>query len=167
MSATQLNLFDASEFIPVKSSEEQFKSILACLNSIPAINAGGCGISALAIYRWCKQNGLDVSDRPFVVLCEDKWDADHNDSYFKGGDVVSAWYPHIAIEIDGTLYDSRGDVSQLDLAYDIPCEYQLNEAELLEALNTKTTWNFMFNRKSSVPKIEYGLNVDLSDVRVN
>ena len=56
------------------STNLDLESVLDVLNNIPAINQGGCGISALAIYRWCKKNGVSVSDNPFVVLCEDEWE---------------------------------------------------------------------------------------------
>ena len=86
MSATaQLSLFDTAEFTPKRTPDLQ--EALACLNSIPNINRGGCGLSALAIYRWCKKNGIEVSDRPFVVLCEDEWELDHNNTACENGNV--------------------------------------------------------------------------------
>lgn len=45
------------------------------LDCIPAINWGGCGLSALAMYRWLKDNDKLVGDEFFVFLYVDY---DHN-----------------------------------------------------------------------------------------
>jgi len=163
MSTVQLSLFDLSDR-DLLSVEAKLEHALECLDSVPNINRGGCGISALALYRWCLKNGVDVSDRPLVVLCDDEWDAIHCNDYLEGNDLDNAWFAHIAIEIDGQIYDSTGrDL----LDYYTRCDYQLSEDELLYALNKVSGWNSTFKRQKQVPVIEFGLDVDLSDVDVD
>jgi hypothetical protein len=170
MSATvqQLSLFDTSEFKLNRVPDLQ--SALDCLNSIPHINHGGCGLSALAIYRWCKKNGVEVSDRPFVVLCEDEWELDHNNTACENGDVLEICIPHITIELDGQLWDSTGNEDDHE---DESCfewltlrqDYKLNEEELVALCNTDS-WNSLFNRDKYRDIIAYGLDIDLSDVKL-
>jgi hypothetical protein len=159
MSATQLNLFDVSE---VKLKQQSLSEVLGFLNSIPNINKGGCGVSALALYRWSKQRE-SVSKRPFVFLYreDDALDADKNDSYFFNGDLDSAFVPaHIAVELFDGTYDSSGpDV----LEWGLQQEYKLNESELIQILN-KDGWNEWFRREKYIPVIEQELGIDLSDV---
>lgn len=179
MNATQLNLFTLPSERKAKSRAKpskakpgilpgQFTTVLAYLDSIPAINKGGCGISALAIYRWCKANGVPVSDRPFVILCRSKEGAERNDTALNRGDLDAITIPHVVIEVNGTLWDSTGSESQSQgLFQEIPYRtpYHLSEHELLETLNEQyDRWNETFRRKSSIPKIERRLQVDLSDV---
>ena len=45
----------------------------AFLNDIPSINIGGCGISALSLYRWLKKEN-ELKDVKFVYLYDDKND---------------------------------------------------------------------------------------------
>lgn len=162
---TQLSLFDTTPFETVEPIEPpDLWDALHCLNSIPYINRGGCGISALAIYRWCKKNGIEVSDRPFVVVCADEWELEHNNSACEAGDVNEIWIPHVTIEIDGELYDSEGlDGDMLTEYRPYRQDYQLNEEELLTIIN-QPNWNSTFNRRKYRDIIAYGLGIDLSDV---
>ena len=147
-----------------KATQLNLESILECLDSIPNINHGGCGISALAIYRWCKANGVKVSKRPFVILLSesygDKWTIEHNRDIIEMGDFRRITLSHVAIKVGKKLIDSTG---QPDLDYYKHRQpEQLNESELIEALDS--SWNHMFDREESIPKIELALNIDLSDV---
>ncbi len=162
MSATVQLSFDLSDR-DLQSPQTKLNNVLECLDSIPNINRGGCGISALAVYRWCIKNGIEISDRPFVVLCDDEWDAIHCNDYLENNDLDNAWFSHLAIEIDGELYDSEGAIDG-DLW--LRCPYQLSEDELLYAMNEVSGWNSDFRRERNVPIIELGLDIDLSDVDV-
>lgn len=165
MSATYQLSFDFSDR-DLQSTESKFQSVLECLNSIPAINAGGCGISALAIYRWCRENGIEVSDRPFVIISNDEWDVQHNNSLIEIGEIRERLeYPHIVIEIDGLLWDSTGNEEEDNngnFSYWHERCLPIGEDDLLELINY-SSWNPSFKR-SNVRKIEYALGIDLSDV---
>lgn len=168
MSATyQLSLFDVQEFNV--SPKPSLQSILASLDSIPYLNWGGCGVAALAIYRWCKKNGVEVSDRPFVFLWreDDEWEVQHNDELLENGELDRVEAPaHVAIELFDGLYDSEGcECSDLLRLLPLYQEYKLNEAELLAVVNNIGEWNSTFSRSKNIGKIELALSIDLSDVR--
>lgn len=159
--AVQLPLFNVSEFI---TETHDLSYILDILNDVPNINRGGCGISALAIYRWCKKNNVEVSDRPFIIL-GDEWDIEQNKHHIKNGNINEIWLVHITIEIDGVIYDSKGDgaISRWDDYY--TQDYQLSEDEMLELINN-SPWNSEFRRRQWVHHIEEKLAIDLSDVKI-
>lgn len=171
MNAIQYELFDASTYVtqpPQPTIEERIQSVLECLDSIPFINHGGCGISALAFYRWCKKNGVRVCDRPFVFLWDrhDEWEARHNDELLQNGELDRVEVPsHIVIRLDDGLYDSTGITNYVETGYwPNQQEYDLNEEELLVIINRPSDWNPTFRRSKHIEKIEFGLDVDLSDV---
>lgn len=168
MSATVQLSFDFSDR-DLQSTESKFQSVLECLNSIPYLNSGGCGISALAIYRWCKANNVSVSDRPFVFLWRE-YDGDvaqENDARLFNGEIDRVEAPsHVAIELADGLYDSAGRESSVLFEYCTCAQsYKLDEDELLNVINRTEEWNPTF-RRSNVRKIEYALGIDLSDVEV-
>jgi hypothetical protein len=144
---------------------KNLESILEILNAVPDINRGGCGISALTIYRWCKKNGVSVSDHPFVVLCEDEWEVSHNNAACENGKVNEITIPHVVIEIGGELHDSEGIDGGLILSNPYRQDYQLNEAELLSIINMDA-WNSMFNRERWKDYIAEELDIDLSDIEL-
>ena len=163
MYETQLSLFETTEPEPNKHIQT-LESILECLNNIPYINCGGCGISALAIYRWCKASGIEISDRPFVFLWRDgdEWEVSNNDSLLFEGEIDRVEAPcHIVIELHNEYYDSEGQGYEQDF---IKQEYHLNEQELLNVINRTGEWNSMFRRAKNIGKIEFALGIDLSDV---
>jgi len=138
--------------------------ILESLDSIPNINRGGCGISALAIYRALKQKGVIVSDRPFVILLTygDEWEIQNNSKHFARGSFDCLEFAHVAIELNKQLIDSSGEVDTDYFALQQP--ERLNESELLDAINNDPDWNVSFDREDSIPLIELALRIDLSDV---
>ena len=163
MSATQLDLFNAQEFQVKPSIEDRFRTALECLDSIPNINFGGCGLSALSIYRWCKKNGVQVDDEPFVILCDDEWELSHNNACIEQGAINDVSIPHIAIQVDGELWDSTGNEPTVNYPYHTEA---FGTSELIELLN-EHGWNSWFNREKFLPIIEIGLEIDLSDIGKN
>jgi hypothetical protein len=161
--STQLSLFD----VPETKNKPSLEDALNCLNSIPNINRGGCGISALAIYRWCKKNGIEVGDRPFVIIDDDEYGLRYNETACANGEFADLYVPHIVIELNGQLVDSDGTGEQSALISTLTYRqtYQLNEDELLERINTDR-WNDMFNRTKYLDIIAYGLDIDLDDVEL-
>jgi hypothetical protein len=146
---------------------QTLESILNCLDSIPKINSGGCGISALAIYRGCKKNGIEISDRPFIFLWRagDEWEAQTNDAMLSEGKIDLVEVPsHIMIEVHDGNYDSTGLQDDV-YPYTVRQEYKLSEAELLNVVNRVDGWNDSFKRARHIGKIELGLGVDLSDIK--
>lgn len=145
---------------------KKLTTVLRRLNKIDAINIGGCGISALAIYRWCKKNDIKVDDRPFIFLWRDgyEWESTHNEECLENGELKSVEVPaHVIIELGNGIYDSKGEAGN-DLSFPIQQGYQLNEDELLVIINNIDKWNSFFRRSRAIPTIEQALGINLSDV---
>ena len=143
----------------------RLKTALSRLDEVDYINAGGCGVSALAIYRWCKANNIQIEDRPFVFLwsSHDERDAERNDILLNEGKLNDVEVPaHVAVRLHDTEFDSEGD--NAGESWSIHQTYLLNEAELLIVINESSGWNSLFRRRVHVPEIEQALGVDLSDV---
>jgi len=149
-------------------SLQSLKSTLKFLNCVPAINTGGCGISALAIYRWCRANDICVSDRPFTFVWRNgnEWESSNNDELLENGELDLVEVPnHIVIELYKGLYDSNGQQNDNCHPFIVHQEYKLNEKELLAVINRPNGgWNSSFRRARQIPEIENKLNIDLSDV---
>lgn len=155
------------EDIQNPKTREQLYAALAKIQAVPNINRGGCGIAALALYRWARARGIWTDSRGFVFLWEegDEWEADRNDQRLLDGQISQAVAPnHVVLRLYDGLYDSDGpyDVEQ---AGDIPQLYELDEAELVCVLNnTGALWNDEFDRED-ITLIETALGVSLADVK--
>ena len=137
------------------------------LSEIYTINWGGCGISALAMYRWLKDNNKLVGDERFVYLYV------LSDTNYHTNESVLAkikFNPrrkkklgsasHVMLYHNGQLHDSNGSF--------VPDRYirkhdHISEKHLIESLNFGS-WNCDFERETYIPSISTVLNVDLSDV---
>ena len=154
-------------FATYRKPARRLSTALNRLNKIETISMGGCGISALAIYRWCKANNIQIKDRPFVFLWSGyyKQDAERNDTLLSEGRISDVEVPsHVVIRLYGTEFDSEGD--NAGTSWNIHQTYLLNETELLTIINESNGWNAMFDREELVPEIEQALGVDLSDVNL-
>ena len=131
-----------------KRTYTSLKSVLDFLGAVDDINRGGCGIAALAIIRWLKQNKKKTA-KP-VYLDDDDYPPAHRAPN------------HIAVKLGKDYIDTSGPNG---LANPEIWEYTrvVEESDLITALNTDT-WNDDFNRRRWLPVIESELGVDLSDV---
>jgi hypothetical protein len=146
---------------------QRLSTVLRRLNEIPHINQGGCGISALAIYRWCKAHRVKVNERPFVIITSDIEEVNHNNPLIQNGEINNNLaYLHIVIDIGGKLHDSTGDEDEDNQgnfrSWYLRCE-PINEQQLIELIN-ESSWNPWFDRDPYVRVIENRLGIDLSDV---
>lgn len=140
-----------------KSLEE----VIDYLDSIPAINSGGCGISALAMFRWLKKYKL-LKNTKFVYIHYSQDGYDDNCQAMRNGSRLFA-PPHCVLEHDGILIDSGGELDFLEFR-----EYTLtikDERIIVVSINSGD-WNEGFDRNEWVPKIEKRLDIDLSDIEV-
>ena len=153
--------------VSFQAIENSLNSILESLDDLPFINSGGCGVSALAIYRWCKAHDVWVSDRPFTFLWRDgnEWEASNNDELLLNGELDRVEAPsHVVIQLfDGGDYDSTGQRCDC-YPYVVRQEYKLNEQELLNVINRPEEWNSVFQRALLIERIEFSLGIDLSDI---
>lgn len=141
-----------------KSLEE----VMDYLSNIPDINAGGCGISALAMYRWLKKHNL-LNNTKFVYLHFSMSEYEDNRLAMVNGTKLFA-PPHCVLEHNGILIDSDGEVDTYEFG-----EHHLtidDERVIVDSINSDD-WNPSFDREKWVPKIEKRLGINLSDVELN
>lgn len=129
------------------------------LSEIPAIDWGGCGISALAMIRWMKKN-MCVDDIFIIFTHYDYSYYESNRDYFeKKNDKISA-PSHVILFHNGVYFDCDTYYEQDELRRVLQTD---NENVLLEAINNINSWNGMFDREY-VWEIEKRLKINLSDV---
>ena len=145
-----------------KENIKNFDDVLNFLNTIACINTGGCGISALAMYRWLKKHGLTTEQTAFYFLEDDENNHINNKQYFSNKEVMVKASSHVVLFHNDQTIDCSGFVP-IDV-----WNYHLleNSEEFLLAMinNCIWTWNYKFNRKEQVPEIAKTLEIDLSDV---
>ncbi len=145
----------------IKSLEEakQF------LNEIPYINRGGCGISALSLYRWIKKNQEDKNVK-FVFLYTSKTDYLNNENVLKNKTGKAESPSHAVLLYDGHFVDSHEDITFSDLSDDGFRWLQIIEEEefIKQSIKNKDSWNSSFDREN-IQKIEENLKIDLSDIK--
>ena len=139
------------------------KQVRRYLDSVPCINLGGCGIAALAMYRWLMKNGRLTKKTGFVLVHSYRMDYAKNQNAIKGVYSDATACHHIALLHRGRIIDSEGayvpETSKVLVTDD--------EQILIYALNNNLDdWNFMFDREEHVGNIEKALGIDLSDVSV-
>lgn len=144
----------------------KLKQVLNYLNSIPNINYGGCGISALAVYRWVKKY-YEFSNVQ-ILFCyygDNKYDYNNNVRVFKTCKGYLTSPQHVVLKYKNIMFDSKGVYRHLNA--DFPLEHEATRLDLfISVLNDLSEWNNMFERKTNVIKnIENKLEIDLSDVK--
>lgn len=136
-------------------------SVRRKLSNIPNINIGGCGISALAMYRWIKKHNPNA----MVVFYFDNYEGDifkANQKYFTKKRGKPKAPKHIFIGYNGKLFDCEKSFEP-EKTNDVYLLTTINEHDLVAAINNKHTWNPIFNREY-VDRIEQEVGVDLSDI---
>jgi hypothetical protein len=141
-----------------------YKQARESLNYIDNINCGGCGIAALALYRWRKAHRLKTYGFSFLYQKYDDWELKHNQRCIESNDLDSIEVPaHIALRVGTRLHDSNG-ANAKDSCSTPLTQHGINESILLYVINEIDGWNSTFNRRRAIPQIENLLGVDLSDV---
>jgi hypothetical protein len=147
---------------------QTFKSVLEYLNNIDCINFGGCGISALAMYRWLKKHGKVNEDTGFYFFEEDEDNDNNNREYFTNKNVQLRASTHVVLVHNDKFIDSHGVLDEDELMSEY--EYRIfehSEEFLLAMINNVTSWNYRFDRLVNVQKIAKKLDIDLSDVKLS
>jgi len=135
------------------------------LDSIDCINYGGCGISALAMFRWLQKNDKLSGDESFTYLYTG-WDYTfgENECILKENSKNKLKAAsHIMLFHNGNLIDSEGSVVQEKY---VSRHERISVDTLLDTINF-SHWNSMFDREDSIPIIERRLEIELSDVIIN
>jgi hypothetical protein len=147
----------------------ELSPLLEKLDEIQSINCGGCGVAALAIYRWLEKRG----EKSEIVFAYDyKEDLMHNNQCrAQNGNLKAPC--HVLVFCQGVYIDSRGgrDYPSWD-DKSLEWKHTATEEELLNSLNKPKEehaieshfgWNPMFKR-SNVPEIASIMGVALNDV---
>jgi hypothetical protein len=148
--------------------EAQFKAVQEYLNKIDCINAGGCGISAYAMFLWLQKNNMLKEDVKVVFLHHYYSASDfatNQDFYLYG--VGSPVAPeHVVLMRNGVMIDSTGVFTKAN-DYDYNLAVSIDKAEdfLVNSLNDNN-WNSWFDRPNIVPMIEKDLGISFrADMR--
>ena len=138
-----------------------FEEVQNYLSVIPYINYGGCGISALAMYRWLKKHN-QLKHTKFVYLyCKNSEETYVRNQKTLKGELNNPLAPsHVILLHDG---------KQIDIEFESDTVYYFrhvveDERFLIKTINTLESWNADFNRKVYVRMIEKKLGIDLSDI---
>jgi len=141
--------------------EAQFKAVQDFLNELPAINYGGCGLSAYAMFLWLQKNNMLTEETQIVFLHHSYSERDFqtNQSFYLQGVGNPVAPEHVVIYRNGKYIDSTGVYHRVN-EYSFKLAVSLDKAEnfLVNSLNDDN-WNSWFDRPSVVPIIEKELGV--------
>ncbi|MCK9568118.1 hypothetical protein M0R72_04160 [Candidatus Pacearchaeota archaeon] len=139
-----------------------FEEVRKYLSNIPNIHFGGCGISALSMYRWLKKNGREA---PKIILLYNgkNYQAYENNKKTIRKEGMSSLIAsdHCAIQYKSKTLDVKQEIF-IDYSF----QQKIEEQEMLTLLNNGICWNPEFS-KQYVPRIGERLKIDLSDVCLN
>jgi len=140
------------------------KDVQEFINSIPDINSGGCGVAALAMYRWLKKNDMLKKTTMFHFLHSyDGYLYETNKRYVEKNEGKPSACSHIGLIHGNRTIDCEGFINTREYKYKIRTS---NENMLVLAVNNVNDWNSMFDRKH-VKTIAKKLDIDMSDVNTN
>lgn len=146
----------------IKMGYKSLGEVMDFLSRIPSINSGGCGISALAMFRWLKKHN-SLKNTKFVYFHFSMGELNDNSDALKNGTKLNA-PPHCVLMHDYILIDADGEVDEREWG-----EHSLiieDESKVVDSINSDD-WNPSFEREHWVPIIEKKLGIDLSDVDIN
>jgi hypothetical protein len=151
-----LNTFNNSE------PNETFEDVKEFLSNIDSINCGGCGLSALVMYRWLKKYDKLTEDIKILFLDNDEYNYKNNKECMSNKQGTLKAPSHIVMLYDSFHIDCSGVQYNVAQRYD----YILEVAEdyLVNSLNNVTSWNISFDRDEAISVIENNLHIDLSDI---
>jgi hypothetical protein len=141
---------------------ETFEDVREFLHNITAINAGGCGLSALVMYRWLKKYDKLPEGTMILFLDNDYYNHENNKECLSNKQGTLKAPSHIVISLKEQYIDCANVQYNVRQRY----SYILEVAEdyLVNCLNNIDTWNCMFDRNKAMKEIESELHIDLSDV---
>jgi hypothetical protein len=142
-----------------------FSDVQKNLKSIITIHLGGCGISAIAMYRWLKKNNQLPTDTKFVFF-SDKFDYQHNYRCLKNNKGTPNSCYHIGLYYKKKYIDCKGMIDKKSVNFSLKKLKIKDESFVISALNNIYQWNTAFKREKHIPEIEEQLNVDLSDINI-
>jgi len=145
-----------------KTEDKTFKEVQEYLGNIKYINAGGCGIAALAMYRWLKKNNQS-KNTSFMFLDNEWMMFQNNKKCLETNNGTPGSCGHVVLLHGNKFIDCYGNYYNVEkFSYRLRI---LSEDFLVNAINNISTWNTDFNRKKEISKISKHLHIDLSDIK--
>jgi hypothetical protein len=141
---------------------KRLKDVQQFLNSIPNINCGGCGISALAMYRWLKKNDRLKDEKAKFIFCYKSYNEDkflNNEEVLKKGEGNIKAPTHVVIHFKKRYIDSEGTVDIREYKH----RQHIEDEDFMVKTNNSSGWNEMFNR-CHLENIQGFLGIDMSDI---
>ena len=146
---------------------EEFEDVRNYLDTIPAISQGGCGISAIAMFRWLVNHKFSKDDINFVMGYKDLNEFADNSIAFCGDEDLPFACSHIGILIQYNDRDTIIDCNSRWFFSNYVQSQVVNENAMISSINQINQWNGCFNRKKYVPLIEKKLKINLRDIKLN
>jgi len=141
------------------------KDVQRYLNSIIFINSGGCGIAALAMFKWLKKNNLieeNTTNFVFLYKSDDGTDYLNNSSVLKQKSGIPVAPAHVILFHKGNYIDSEGIVEVNEYHW----LQNVNEENfVVRANNNLFTWCGFFDR-NNIKDIEKMLEIDMDDILI-
>lgn len=141
---------------------KSLQEVLDFLDNIPAINSGGCGVSAYAVYKWLEKNNSLSED--FAIIYLHRWgmgDMRTNKKFLKGKSDRAVACSHVVFRYLGMYYDSEGVyIKHIDQDTSVYIEAK-DVDRFMKASLASNDWNRRFQRKQHVPSIEENLGIEL------
>jgi hypothetical protein len=140
----------------------KFEEVKTFLSGIGNINRGGCGISALSMYRWLKKNDkAKVYKFVYAYRSDDKDEYLNNKNILKGGNGTPKSCCHCFLKKGNKCFDCVESINIENYKW-----IQIIEEEefIKNSINNVSCWNSLFNREN-IKIIEEKLNIDLSDIK--
>lgn len=158
--------------IPINNKTEEavkmyYKTLgyFKMINEIETLNFGGCLVGAYAVWKRLELDGEDMSNVVLVQLAND-WDLpsiQSNQEYLFDNSNTPSSSTHFALSLDWgkTLIDSEGDHTEI---YD---DTLIIEPEYVEELSRGAllygSWNYDFDRRTEIPRINEILGLDVEE----
>jgi len=137
--------------------------LLKKLNQIDCINSGGCGIAAIAIYKFLEKNNL-LNKKTQILYTYNLW---HNSIYKnnlknKANNKVLDAPTHVVIKYRKKYIDSNGIKIKL---YPKKLYHEVTLEDLIKCIKNPFKWNMEFDRTIEIPKIEKIFNISLKEIK--
>jgi hypothetical protein len=153
----------------MKSRVMDFDKVRSILDDIPAINMGGCGVVAYAMYKWSLSKGVPKDKMGFVYLFS--YEKHPGNKYLEkirlGEKAKANSATHIVFRHGNTYYDTENEYDEFSFLENYSDYKHVDDPKiLLRSLNVLSCWNDWFDRTYSIPTIEKKLGISLKEIKV-
>ncbi len=141
----------------------ELTDIQSKLNEIPCINAGGCAIASLVMYRWLKKENKLAGDEKFIYLYNyESGLYFQNQKALEDDSIIPTSASHICLYHDGRYIDSKGTV----FIDNWKCSMEIEPGGfIIRSINNVDDWNEMFTRSDILPLIDE-LEIEFDDILI-